>query len=295
MPKIFLATGALEKSKEDMTISVPSMQDLLSAGVHFGHRVRRGHPKMKPFIFGVRDGVHIIDLAHSERKLKEATQAAHELGKNGGSLLIVGTKRQAKEIVKNLAEKVGAYYLTERWIGGLLTNFDEIRRNINKLTSLKEEQEKGLLSRYTKKEQLLITRKLAKFERVWGGIVGMNELPSAMFVIDAPSDYTGVREAIGIGIKVIGLCDTNADPNWFDYPIPANDDGIKSIKIVAETVISAYGEGKKELGIKNDELRMKKELEEEKKKAEDAVENEETAVLEEQIEKEVVNESKDRV
>jgi small subunit ribosomal protein S2 len=277
-------------------ISVPSMQDLLSAGVHFGHKASRAHPKMKPFIFGAREGIDIIDLAKSEEKLKEATQAAYQLGKDGKTLLIVATKKQAKDIVEELAKEVDVPYLSVRWVGGLLTNFEEIKKNFDKLNKLLEEQGKGELTRYTKREQLLISRKLNKFSIELGGASKLNKIPDAMFIVDAVNTNTAVKEAIKVGLKLFGISDTNADPNWFDYPIPANDDGIKSIKIICETVIRAYGLGKKEAG-------EKKELEKaaEEKKAAAEAENvnkaaaEETAVLEEVIEKKTVEDSERKV
>src|SRR5258708_5978548 len=213
-------------------ISVPSMQDLLAAGVHFGHKVRRGHPKMSPYIYGAREGVHIIDLAFSESKLKEAADSAFQFGKNGGVLLLVGTKKQARPIIKELAGEVEAPFIAERWSGGLLTNFEEIRKNIKKLLSLKEEQEKGELSRYTKKEQLLIARKLIKFEAEMGGVAQMEKIPGAIFVVDGVSDNTAVKEAKKMGLIIFGLCDTNSDPNWFHYPVPATSHVINSIKII---------------------------------------------------------------
>lgn len=282
-----------------MQISTPSMQDLLSAGVHFGHKASRAHPKMKPYIYGARDGVDIIDLAKSEEKLKEATQAAYELGKSCKVMLIVGTKKQARDIVEALAKEVGAPYLTARWIGGLLTNFDEIKKNFKRLTGLQDEQEKGTLSRYTKKEQLLISRKLGKFSEVGGGASTLEKVPDAIFIVDAVSEKTAIREAIKVGVKLLGFSDTNADPNWFDYPIPANDDGIKSIKLICETVIRAYGQGLKE---------GKAKAEADKQQAEEAAKKEvisdeklnkavaaETEVLEEVIEKKVVQDFERKV
>ncbi len=281
-------------------MDIPSMQELLSAGVHFGHQVRRGNPRMKQFIYGVRDGVHIIDLASSEEKLKEAAEAAFELGKQGKVMLIVGTKKQAKDIVKSLAEEVGTFYLNERWVGGLLTNFEEVRKNINKLNDLKEQREKGELSRYTKKEQLLISRKLEKFDKDLGGVSQMKVLPEVLFVVDAVSTDTAVKESQKMNLTILGLCDTNADPTWFDYPVPANDDGIKSINLICETVIRAYGAGKKE-GVKNQAAKLKEEEKkaEEKKAADeaglDAPVAEEAAAIEEEVEKKILNESERKV
>ncbi len=302
-----------------MAISIPTMQQLLEAGVHFGHKVSRAHPKMSPFIYGARDGISIIDLAKSEEKLKEAIDFVYELGKSGGVLLIIGTKKQAREIVENLAKEAQTPYLTSHWLGGLLTNFDEIKRNINKLISLKLESEKGELRRYTKKEQLLIARKLEKFDRNFGGITELNKVPEAIFVVDAVSDLTAVMEAykLGVaqksqsadkkGIKLVGFADTNSNPSLLDYPIPANDDGIKSIKIICEAVVKAYEQGKKEAGIalekatkKEEEAKQKEaaknlaSAEKEDKKLDSEV-AEEAAVLEEVIEKEVLAESERKV
>src|SRR3989344_4189966 len=233
-----------------MIIKTPDMQELLGAGVHFGHKISRGHPKMKRYIFGARDGVHILDVAQSEAQLKEAAEAAYEMGKSGAVMLIVGTKKQAREVVEGLAKEADTPYLSETWAGGTFTNFDEIKKNWKKLSDLKTEQEKGTLSRYTTKEQLLISKKLTKFTREMGGALSLEKLPDVLFVVDAVSDNIAVREANKMGIKVIGLCDTNADPTWFDYPVSSNDDGIKAIKIICETVIRAYAKGKKEAGIR---------------------------------------------
>ena len=279
-----------------MQISVPSMQDLLSAGVHFGHKVSRAHPKMKQFIFGARDGVDIIDLAKSEEKLKEAVNAAYEVGKAGQVLLILGTKKQAREIIEKLAKVVDTPYLTMRWVPGLMTNFDEVKKNLKKLVGLREEQQKGELTRYTKKEQLLISRKLNKFEAELGGIAKLEKVPEAMFIVDAVSESTAVREALKMNIKILGLCDTNADPNWFDYPIPANDDGIKSINIICEAVINAYGQGKKDFDVRNEEIRIQAEKDAAKEKEELAgAVAEEAAALEEIIEKKALAESERKV
>lgn len=298
-----------------MTIQTPDMQELLAAGVHFGHKVSRGHPKMKRYIFGARDGVHILDLAQSEAQLKEATQAAYELGKSGGVMLLVGTKKQAHEVIEGLAKEADTPYLTEKWAGGFFTNFDELRKNIKKLTELKAEQEKGQLSRYTKREQMLISKKLNKFTKEMGGALSMDKIPEAIFVVDAVSDNIAVREAIKMNVKIFGLCDTNADPTWFDWPVSSNDDGIKAIKIICETVIRAYAKGKKEAGIKVGEEKKEAKVtkvsggSKEAEKAESASAEsfgetkevlnaplaEEAAAIEEEVEKKVVDESSRKV
>lgn len=279
-----------------MALSTPNMQELLEAGVHFGHQVRRGNPRMKPYIYGVRDGVHIIDLAKSEEMLKEAVQAAYDLGKSGKVMMLVGTKKQAKEIIESLAKEVGTPYLNSKWVGGLLTNWDEIKKNIKKLSSLKEEQEKGTLSRYTKKERLLIDRKLQKFQSMLGGVADLDKIPDALFIIDAPAEITAVKEAQRMGLTMIGFSDTNADPGWMDYPVAANDDGIKSIKLIAETVVRAYGEGKKTAGKQAAAAEAKRLADEAKN---DGALSEpvadETAAIEEEVEKKVVQESSRKV
>lgn len=285
-----------------MIIKTPDMQELLAAGVHFGHKISRGHPKMKRYIFGARDGVHILDLAQSEAQLKEAAQAAYELGKSGAVMLLVGTKKQAHEVIEGLAKQANTPYLTEKWAGGFFTNFDELRKNIKKLSELRSEQQKGQLSRYTKREQMLISKKLTKFTREMGGALDMDKLPEAIFVVDAVNDNIAVREANKMGIKVLGLCDTNADPTWFDWPVSSNDDGIKAIKIICETVIGAYAAGKKEAGIKvGEEKKVSKETEVSKESK--GMENEkldeplaqEAAAIEEEVEKKVVDENSRKV
>lgn len=290
-----------------MIIKTPDMQELLGAGVHFGHKISRGHPKMKRYIFGSREGVHIIDLAVSEAQLKEAALAAYELGKSGGVMLMVGTKKQAGDVVEKLAKEADTPYLSQNWAGGILTNFDELRKNIKKLIELKAQQDKGELSMYTKREQLLISKKLIKFLKEMGGIVNMEKLPDALFVVDAVSDNIAVREAGKIGIKIFGLCDTNADPTWFDYPVASNDDGIKAIKIICETVMRAYSAGKKEAGIKTGEVtKVTKETKVEKKESADAEAMadkevldaplaQEAAAIEEEIEKKVIDENSRKV
>lgn len=273
---------------------LPSLQELLEAGVHFGHQVRRGHSRMRPYIYGARDGVHIIDLTKSEALLKEACEFVYNLGKEGKTLLFVGTKKQAKPIVEELAKKLGSPYLCQRWIGGFLTNFEEIGKNIKKLKELKEQREKGELLKYTKKEQLLIDRKIQKLEKDFAGVMDLTALPDAIFVTDAVSENIAIREAGRIKIKVVAIADSNCDPSQIDYPIPGNDDAIKSIKILVETIASAYEEGKKAAGKAAEKL-AKKESASVKTSANKEKEpeelKEEVAEAEEKIEKEAVKEA----
>lgn len=226
-------------------LKLPSLQELLEAGVHFGHQVRRGHPRMKPYIYGAREGVHIIDLTQSEKYLKDACEFVYNLGKLGQVLLFVGTKKQAKPIIEELAKKLAAPFLVERWMGGFLTNFEIIKKRIDLLKDLKEQKAKGELAKYTKKEQLLLDRKMDKLEKDYQGVMDMPSLPDAVFVVDAVSDNIAIREANRLGIKVVAIADSNSNVSQIDYPIPGNDDAIKSIKILATAVASAYGEGKK--------------------------------------------------
>ncbi len=272
-----------------MSISIPSMQQLLEAGVHFGHQVRRGHPRMAEYIYGVRDGVHIVNLELSEKKLKEAAEFVNQLGEQGKTILFVGTKKQAQPIIKEAAEKLDVPYIDFRWIGGLLTNFDEVRKNVKKLMDLAGKKEKGELSHYTKKEQLLISRKIEKFNRELGGIARMERLPDVLFIVDCVAEKTAMTEASRLNIPIVAIADTNCNPALIDYPIPGNDDATKSIKIIVDAIVSSYEEGLK----KAQSIKLK--LEEAKKPEDEAAINavvaEDVAAAEEEVEKKVVAES----
>ena len=246
---------------------LPTLQELLEAGVHFGHQVRRGHPRMKPFIFGAREGVHIIDLTQSESYLKAACEFVYDLGKNNKVLLFCGTKKQARPIIGELAKELQAPFMIERWMGGFLTNFEEIKKRIKLLKDLKEQKTKGELSKYTKKEQLLLDRKMDKLQMDFEGVMDLVKLPDAVFVVDSVSDNIAVKEANRLGIKVVALADSNCNVSEIDYPVPGNDDAIKSIKILVTAIANAYGEGKKEAGIQAIKDAEKAEKEAVKKKA----------------------------
>lgn len=224
-------------------MNVPSMQELLEAGVHFGHQVRRWNPKMKPYIFTARNGVHVVDLAQTVEKLEEACNFVKKIGEAGGVIIFLGSKKQARGIVIEAAKKSGAKYITERWIGGLLTNWEQTGKSVKKLADLKAKKEAGEFGDRTKKENLLIDREIAKLERFYGGLVGLAKLPDAIFVIDVRKEENACREAIKKEIPVVAICDTNADLFLVNYPIPANDDAIKAIKIVTDAVSDAYLEG----------------------------------------------------
>ncbi len=279
-------------------INTPSLQELLSAGVHFGHQVRRGNPKMKPFIYGAREGVHIIDLTLSEKYLKKAVEYVYNLGKGGGVLLFLGTKKQARPIVEVAAQQAETPYLIQKWIGGFLTNFDEIGKNIKRLKDLKDQREKGQLVKYTKKEQLLIDRRIQKLERDFSGALDLARVPEAMFVIDAAREKTAILEARKRGVVIVAIADSNCDPTLIDYPIPGNDDAIKSIKILTETIADAYVEGKKSYTAKVVKDEQDRKDAEDKRQQEEAIAQalkEQVAKAEEEIEKKALEEAARKV
>ncbi len=224
--------------------NVPSMQDLLEAGVHFGHQVRRWNPKMREFIFGARDGVHVINLEFTVERLAAACEFVKKIGEAGGTVIFLGSKKQARSIVTDSAKRAGAMYIAERWIGGLLTNFEQTTKNLKKLKELKSKKEGGEFSDRTKKELLLIDREIAKLTRFYGGVEEMDKMPDALFAIDVRREENACREAVKRGIPVIAICDTNADLSLVTYPIPGNDDAIKAIQVVTDAVADAYHEGR---------------------------------------------------
>lgn len=272
---------------------LPTLQELLEAGVHFGHQVRRGHPRMRPYIYGAREGVSVIDLVQSEKYLKEACEFVYNLGKSGKVLLFVGTKKQARPIIEQLCKDLQAPYLVERWMGGFLTNFSEIQKNIKKLKEYLDQKAKGQLSKYTKKEQLLLERKMGKLQKDFAGAMDLTKLPDAIFVVDAVSDNIAIREAKRLNIEVVAIADSNSDPTQIDYPVPGNDDAIKSITILVGAITEAFAVGKKEAG-KTAEKLAKKEAKETAEKTEEEIPEElkvEVAAAEEMVEKKAVKEA----
>lgn len=244
--------------------NIPSMQELLEAGVHFGHQVRRWNPKMQPFIFGARDNVHVVDLAKTVERLEEACEFVKKLGEAGGILVFAGSKKQARPIIVEEANRAGAMYIAERWIGGLLTNFEQTSRNLKKLRDLKTKKEAGEFKTRTKKEQLLIDREIAKLERFYGGVENLQKMPDALFVIDVRREENACREAVRKGVPVVAICDTNADVNLVTYPIPGNDDAIKAIKIITETVADAYLAGRQNYQKKSEKEKIEADVKEAK-------------------------------
>lgn len=221
----------------------PSVLDMLQSGVHFGHHVSRWHPKMKPYIYGDRNQVHIINLEKTEEQLHAVLPAIKQMAAEGKQILFVTTKPQARELVKQAAIECGMPYLTERWLGGLLTNFAEIKKLIKKYNALKEKQVKGELGNYTKKEQLEISKELEKMDTYLAGLAGLDRMPDALFIPSVQREKTAVVEANKMNVPIIGICDTNANPAKVAHVIPANDDAVKSITLVVNLVRDAIKEG----------------------------------------------------
>jgi small subunit ribosomal protein S2 len=226
-----------------MAITV-SLKKLLETGAHFGHQARRWNPKMKDHIYGQQDGVHIFDLTKTKDKLEEALKVLREAAKAGKKILFLGTKKQAKEKVKEVAQKTDSFFVTERWLGGTFTNFEQIARSIKKLEDMKKKMAEGEYDSYTKKEKLLLEREIARLERFFGGISEMQEIPDVLVVVDVKREIGAAKEARKKGVEVIGIVDTNADPDLADYPIPMNDDATKAIEYVLSLMEKAILEGK---------------------------------------------------
>ena len=223
---------------------VISMKQLLEAGVHFGHQTRRWNPKMAPYIFTERNGIYIIDLQKTVKKLEEAYFFARDIAAEGKSILFVGTKKQAQEAIKEEAERVGMYYVNARWLGGMLTNFKTMRRRIERLNQLKKMQEDGTFDLLLKKEVIKLQAEIAKLEKYLGGVKEMNKLPGAMFIVDPRKERNAIAEARKLGIPVIAIVDTNCDPEEVDYVIPGNDDAIRAIKLISQTIANAVVEAR---------------------------------------------------
>lgn len=222
--------------RKEINVKIPSAEELLGAGVHFGHKTSRWNPKMKPYIFGARNGVHILDLEKTLAKLKEAAEFAAQTAQKGGVIVFVGTKPVAKKIVKEAAQNCGMPYVTGRWLGGTLTNFKTIGKRLEYFRDLERQMAEGELKKYTKKEQLGFARKLAELEKNFGGIKNMTKLPEAIFISDIKEDRLVVDEAKKAGVKIIAICDTNTNSEMIDWPIPGNDDAVSAVKIVVDTI-----------------------------------------------------------
>ena len=225
-------------------MSVISMKQLLEAGVHFGHQTRRWNPKMAPYIYTERNGIHIIDLQKTVGKIDDAYKALNSIVAEGGTVLFVGTKKQAQDAVMTEALRCGEFYVNERWLGGMLTNFKTIRTRIEKLKAIRKMAEDGTFEQLPKKEVIILKKQLEKLENNLGGIVEMKELPSAIFVVDPKKEKICVKEAHTLGITLVGMCDTNCDPEELDYVIPGNDDAIRAVKLIVGKMADAVIEAK---------------------------------------------------
>ncbi len=224
-------------------MSVISMKALLEAGVHFGHRTRRWHPKMRTFIFTERNGIHIIDLQQTMRQVNTAYNTLRDIVREGGLVLFVGTKKQAQETIKVEAERCGMPYVTERWLGGTLTNFRTIRSRVEYMIDLERRAERGDLDRLPKKEALLLRNELVRLHTRLGGLRNMTHVPDALFIVDVQREALAVEEANKLHIPIVAMVDTNCDPDPIDYPIPSNDDAIRAIKLMAGKMADAVVEG----------------------------------------------------
>jgi len=234
---------------------MPTLTQLLEAGAHFGHKKERSHPKAKDFIYTIRDSVYVIDLEQTILKLKQATEYLKDQIDTGKTVLFVGTKRQAKEMVKKTAENLGMPYIVERWLGGTLTNFETISRSLKQLVEQEELIKSEAFAKYTKKERMRIEKKANKLNLLFEGIKDLKFVPDVLFVVDTVSENVAVTEAIKMGIPIVGICDTNANPSLINYPIPSNDDSGKTIKLILQAI---------ESGVKSTKPEEKKEKEKKK-------------------------------
>ena len=234
-------------------MAVVAMKQLLEAGVHFGHQTRRWDPKMAEYIFQARNGIHIIDLQKTSKKLDEAYAFLKEQAEEGKTVLFVGTKKQAQECMKEAAIKCGMYYVDQRWLGGMLTNFETIRTRVQRLKDLEKMQEDGTFDVLPKKEVILLKKEMEKLERNLGGIKDMEELPGVIFLVDPKKERIAILEARKLDIPVIGLVDTNCNPEDVDYAIPGNDDAIRAVKLIADVMANAVIEGRQGESFENAE------------------------------------------
>jgi small subunit ribosomal protein S2 len=221
-----------------------TMKELLEAGVHFGHQTKRWNPKMQKYIFGERNGIYIIDLQKTLKKFREAHAAVRDLAAGGGTMLFIGTKKQAQDTVFDEANRCGMFYVNQRWLGGTLTNFETIRKSIARLKKIEEMKEAGEYERLPKKEALELDRERQKLEKALIGIKAMEQLPSAVFIIDPRKEKIAVAEAQRLGIPIVAIVDTNCDPTGIDYPVPGNDDAIRAVRLITSRIADAILEGR---------------------------------------------------
>lgn len=251
-----------------------SVEELLKSGAHFGHLTRRWNPKMKEFIFMSRNGIHIIDLKKTEAYLKDALKEVSELARAGKTILFVGTKKQAQEIIKTEAIRCGMPFITHRWLGGMLTNFSTVRKSISRMEEIEKMKTDGTFDEITKKEGLMLEREQLKLEQTLGGIANMNRLPGAIFVVDTIKEHIAMNEAVKLNIPIVALVDTNSDPDIPDYIIPANDDSARTIQLLTALVADAIIEGNAEREAMKEEELMEQAAVEAKIESEDSSEEE---------------------
>lgn len=258
-------------------MAVVAMKQLLEAGVHFGHQTRRWDPKMAEYIFQARNGIHIIDLQKTSKKIDEAYSFMKEQAEEGKTVLFVGTKKQAQECMKEAAEKSGMFYVNQRWLGGMLTNFGTIRRRVERLKELETMQEDGTFDVLPKKEVILLKKEMEKLEKNLGGIKEMTQIPGVIFVVDPKKERIAILEARKLNIPVVGLIDTNCNPDDVDYAIPGNDDAIRAVKLIADTMANAIIEGRQgeSMDMEAEEM-VQEEVKEEPESIEEVVAAEET-------------------
>lgn len=260
-----------------------SVEELLKSGAHFGHLTRRWNPKMKEFIFMQRNGIHIIDLKKTEKYLREALEEVTKLARAGKTILFVGTKKQAQDIIRTEAIRCGMPYVTHRWLGGMLTNFSTVRKSISRMEEIERMKQDGTFDELTKKEGLMLDREREKLEQTLGGIANMNRLPGAVFVVDTIKEHISMNEAVKLNIPITAIVDTNSDPDIPDHIIPANDDSARTIQLITTQIADAIIEGNAEREAIREEELMEKAAEEAKKSSDDGTET--TPAVEEQAAK----------
>lgn len=244
--------------------TTPDLEELLKSGAHFGHLTRRWNPKMKEFIFMERNGIHIIDLKKTQKYFQEALDEVTKLARSGKTILFVGTKKQAQDIVKTEAIRCGMPYITHRWLGGMLTNFSTVKKSISRMEEIDRMEKDGTFEELTKKEALMLDREREKLEQTLGGIANMNRLPGAIFVVDTIKEHIAVNEAIKLNLPIVALVDTNSDPDIPDYIVPCNDDSARTIQLIAGKVADAIIEGNAEREAQNEEELLEQAAEEAK-------------------------------
>jgi len=236
-----------EEKKVNWELELPSLKELLEAGAHFGHSVKRRNPRMDQYVYAVKNGVQVFDLVKTREQLKQAGEFLAEAASQGKEILVVGTKGQAVEVVQTEATRVGIAYVVNRWVGGLFTNWDEIKKRIEKLIEVEKKLAAGEYKQYTKKEQVLIKRDLERLKRMYGGVASLTKLPEVVVIIDPTREVTALREALTTGIAVVALCDSNCDPSGVEIVVPANDDAVKTVELVVKSLVTAIEKGKKKV------------------------------------------------